>query len=260
MLIDDILIENCDEYRKALKFWCSIGCDSVFVAHEYPPPAQSITQKPIGSPDCGFNPIISPKGDVFPCCGGSEDIVIGNILVNEDVFNSKAAINLYKALKTPNEIMLPKECNTCQYNGFPKRYVENYFFPNLDGMENKFKMEGFTNFRENTKNKQVILFGCGEKAKNLILLSRKYNINVSEIIDNDFWKWGDNIDGIPILGLDCLFDRNLSETILCICTRDVTDALDLFNTYGFESIYAYALFFEEIAKQYPVFSHSFAFK
>ena len=250
ILMDKISGQNADEVRNALNFWSAMGCDSVLVGREYPPRK---SKRAVGSPACASMPIINMDGNVYPCCGGSEDIVIGNLLHGDNVFNGDAAKQLYSALKGKG--LLPDGCSSCVFNDVPARHIANYVYQPADV---GFRTDGFEVFVKSAKGKKVFLFGCGEMAQAAIDDLRHANIPVEGIIDNNFWLWGNKMKDVPVMGP--IFDIKTDDNVLLICTKNIRDARAFAAEMGFRNTFAYGYFFEKTYERHPIFSHSFELK
>ena len=80
-----------EEYRKALLFYKNIGVNSVLISSEYPKKSPLKKEEVVGSPNCLSIPLVGVNGQVFPCCGGSESISLGNLFSDrpEEIFEGK---------------------------------------------------------------------------------------------------------------------------------------------------------------------------
>jgi len=247
MLMDEDLSINADEYRSALEFWRRIGCDTVSVGRTYNP-AYKKGSEPVRSPLCASLPIIRTDGSVIPCCGGSESLVLGNILESDTVFEDENAVNLYSALR--GEQKMPHECTACVYSGMPPRHRESYVY---QPVAENFEIGNFQKFIQRSIGKQVYLYGCTDMANNALADCQSAGIQVKGIYDYNFRLWGRVIGEVPVL----MPQLAKQEDILLICIKNISDAYHCAVKLGFKSVYAYSLFFEQSYNRHLIFTHEF---
>lgn len=250
MLLNDE--ENLgEEYRKAFLFYKNMGVNSVLLGSEYPKEKE---KEVIGSPNCLAIPLVGVNGEVFPCCGGSESFSLGNIFSDnaEEIFDGNKMHSLYKGLKQRDHYRLPSECGECIYNGLPERKTESFFF----GEDfSDYIDRGIPDFICSSKGKKVYLVGANLLASECIEVCKEHHINVEAIIDNDYLKWGDIVQGVPVIGPK----EALNSQIYINCIKNQSIGIEIMKKYEGKK-YLYALFLECFRKQHPVFSYSYIFQ
>jgi MoaA/NifB/PqqE/SkfB family radical SAM enzyme len=249
-ILDELLIQDADEPRKAITFWKTLECNYFRLVREYP---LMDHKRPVGGSLCATSHIINTDGQVFPCCGGSEDIVIGNLLHDEpeDIFSGETIMKLYRGLNNPDEIALPKPCKTCVLNGMPKCHDMNFRYTENIPLENN----SFKEFCKVAHNKNVYILGMNEIAAEAISDCLRAGISITGIIDNDFHNWGKLINDIPVIEPNC--NNVKDDCVLLTCTRNISDAWSLAKEWGYTYIYIYNLFFEQHFQRHPMLTVSF---
>ena len=65
---------------------------------------------------------------------------------------------------------------------------------------------------------KVILYGAGERCKQLSRILQQTDIEIAAIIDSDRDKWGDTIEGNEIMSPECM--QKYCEEWFCITVAD----------------------------------------
>lgn len=256
LLGDDICF--AEEYRKAILFYKKIGVNSVLIGSEYPQKNSLEGTEIVGSPNCLSIPLVGVDGEVFPCCGGSESISLGNLFSDDtnSIFSGNKIYSLCKGLKRSEGYRLPSECGECVYNGLPGRKTESFYLGDENGkIDFSCYYKGFFDFVQSSKEKKVYVIGANSLADECIQECKRHHISVEGIIDNDYLKWEKQICGVPIIAPREA--QNFQVYINCI--KDQGVGIELMERYEGDK-YLYAMFLEVFKSSHPIFSYSYRFK
>lgn len=243
-----------EEYRRAVLFYKNIGVGSVLISSEYPRKSALGNEEAVGSPNCLSIPLVGVDGQVFPCCGGTESVSLGNLFSDstDEIFEGRKMYSLYKGLRRQEGCRLPSECGKCVYNGLPKRKTEEFYFQGDE--EFSLYNRGFSDFLHSSEGKKIYLVGANELAGECVMECQKRQISIEAIIDNDYLRWGDTICGVPIISPK----EVLNFQVYINCIRNQTAGIEVMKRYEGEK-YLYALFLECFRGRHPVFSYSYIF-
>lgn len=243
-----------EEYRKAVFFYKSIGVGSVLISSEYPRKSALGNEEAVGSPNCLSIPLVGVDGQVFPCCGGTESVSLGNLFSDstDEIFEGRKMYSLYKGLRRQEGCRLPSECGKCVYNGLPKRKTEEFYFRGNE----KFSLynRGFSDFVHSSEGKKIYLVGANELAGECIMECKKRQISVEAVIDNDYLRWGDTICEVPIISPR----EVLNFQVYINCIKNQKAGIEVMKRYEGDK-YLYAFFLECFRSRHPVFSYSYVF-
>lgn len=250
MLMDKELSINADEYRRAINFWREMGVNSILIGNEYP---EVIRKRAVGSLSCATVPVIDTDGTVYPCCGGSEHIKIGNILEDSasNVFNGIRVKELLSAIESGTG--LPVYCEECVYNGMPERKT-NTFFIDFKTNSNLITMSS-SKLRDISYEKDIYLFGISNLTQYAIQDLNEKRIAVSGVLDTNRKMHGGKMYSLPIYYPE---EIDGQRSIILLCNHKITEGLNLLS--GIEADkFCYGFFLEEYSKRYPVFSNLYVF-
>lgn len=100
-------------------------------------------------------------------------------------------------------------------------------------MYRDFVNDTWEQFNIEAKGKQLILFGAGGKAKDIVSELKK-SYKITAIVDNDELKWGKEIDGIPIKSPDIVHQE---EIIVLIINSFIGVIAKQLEDMGFRGMY-----------------------
>lgn len=237
------------EYRKAVLLYKSMGVNSVLIGSEYPKPeGRELT----GSSGCLSIPVVGVDGKVFPCCGGAESIVLGNLFTDsvEKIFEGDEIYYLCKGLRQIDGCRLPENCRWCIYNGLPEKKTDCFDMRDFSELSQYDK--GWDDFVESlhNKNKKIYIIGANNLAQELLEICKKLNICIEAVVDNDYLKWGKY--ETPVISPK----EVIKHQIYVNCIRNQKTGHEIMKKYEGDN-YSYAMFLEHFCKVHPVFSYSY---
>jgi len=107
----------------------------------------------------------------------------------------------------------------------------------------------FEAFLEAAKGKRVVGFAAALAVNEISALLSEHGMKFEYIVDNDMWKWGSEISGIPICSPGKLYDEKPGEFVVLICNQRPFEVETQLNTMGIKECYAYFLWVELIYRR-----------
>jgi|GEM_PF-6991583 len=107
----------------------------------------------------------------------------------------------------------------------------------------------YENFVEIAKNKRCICFGAGYSISKIIK-NIENDISIDYIVDSDFWKWGQEIDGYEVRAINQLWKEDMDSVVILITAKNFTEIEEMLLSEGLQNYYIYVLFFEHLIEKY----------